>query len=69
MIGENLERGKTGMKTRAELSLVSLPDQSTKVPLTRAKIKGWVNWVFWGLRVYIAIMLILVIWGFVRGTL
>lgn len=36
-------------------------------PLTRAKVRGWVSWVFWGLRVYIAAMLVLVAIGFSRG--
>lgn len=36
-------------------------------PLERAQIKGWVSSVFWGLRVYILIMLVLVVIGFSRG--
>ena len=38
-------------------------------PLTRAPVKGWVKVVFWGLRVYIAAMLVLVLVGFARGVL
>ncbi|QRF24363.1 hypothetical protein FY534_12555 [Alicyclobacillus sp. TC] len=38
-------------------------------PLQRAKVKGWVNVVFWGLRIYILAMVVLVIIGFARGTL
>ncbi|WP_179123200.1 hypothetical protein [Ferroacidibacillus organovorans] len=36
-------------------------------PLERAQVKGWVSSVFWGLRVYILIMLVLVVIGFSRG--
>ena len=38
-------------------------------PLTRAPVKGWVKAVFWGLRVYIVAMLVLVLVGFARGAL
>ncbi len=38
-------------------------------PLERATVKGSVQVVFWGLRLYIAVMLILVIVGFARGTI
>ncbi|MDD2876896.1 MAG: hypothetical protein PHT60_04805 [Acidiphilium sp.] len=39
----------------------------TLAPLTRAPIRGWINVAFWGLRVYIVVMLVLVGIGFVRG--
>ena len=38
-------------------------------PLERAVVKGSVQVAFWGLRVYIVAMLILVIVGFARGTI
>lgn len=38
-------------------------------PLTRARPQGWVRWAFWLLRGYIALMLVIVVIGFVRGTL
>lgn len=37
------------------------------VPLTRAPVQGFVKAVFWGLRLYIAVMLVLVAIGFSRG--
>ncbi|MDI9260456.1 hypothetical protein [Alicyclobacillus sendaiensis] len=37
-------------------------------PLPRAQVKGWVKAVFWGLRVYIAIMLVLVVIGLAKGS-
>lgn len=39
----------------------------TPVPLTRAQVKGWIRWSFWGLRLYILVMLVLVVIGFMRG--
>ena len=36
-------------------------------PLRRAQPDGWVRWVFWGLRIYIVGMLVLVAIGFSRG--
>ncbi|MBU2717896.1 MULTISPECIES: hypothetical protein [Acidithiobacillus] len=36
-------------------------------PLTRAPIRGWIQVAFWGLRIYIAVMLIMVAIGFARG--
>jgi hypothetical protein len=38
-----------------------------KGPIPPAKPEGWVRWVFWGLRIYIAAMLVLVAIGFSRG--
>ncbi|WP_206832207.1 hypothetical protein [Alicyclobacillus fructus] len=37
-------------------------------PLPRAHVKGWVKAVFWGLRVYIALMLVLVVIGLAKGS-
>ena len=41
---------------------------ASHIPLTRAKVKGWVNVVFWGLRIYIALMLVLVVIGLLKGN-
>ncbi len=38
-------------------------------PLERAEARGWVAWAFWFLRVYVALMLIAVVVGFIRGRL
>lgn len=38
------------------------------VPLARAKVSGWIKVAFWGLRLYIAVMVLLVIVGFAHGT-
>ncbi|MCL8208436.1 MAG: hypothetical protein K6V97_10245 [Actinomycetia bacterium] len=43
------------------------PDLGPPAPLRRAQPEGWVRWVFWGLRVYIVGMLVLVAIGFARG--
>ncbi|MDA8272470.1 MAG: hypothetical protein M0Z72_01860 [Deltaproteobacteria bacterium] len=37
-----------------------------KIPLKRAKIRGWIKIAFWFLRIYILIMVIMVIIGFSR---
>ena len=37
-----------------------------KIPLKRAEIRGWIKIVFWFLRIYILIMVIMVIIGFSR---
>ncbi|HWA81136.1 MAG TPA: hypothetical protein VG848_12610 [Acetobacteraceae bacterium] len=37
-------------------------------PITRITLRPWQRAVFWGLRVYIAIMLIVMGWGFVHAT-
>ncbi len=42
-------------------------DYMQPVELTRAKLKGWVRIVFWGLRLYIVAMIVLVAIGFARG--
>lgn len=38
-------------------------------PLTRVQPSGWVTWAFWFLRAYIAVMLVMVVVGFLRGNL
>jgi hypothetical protein len=36
-------------------------------PLSRAPVQGPLKWAFWGLRLYIVVMLMLVAIGFTRG--
>jgi len=36
-------------------------------PLSRARVRGPLKWAFFGLRLYIAVMLLLVAIGFTRG--
>ena len=31
-------------------------------------LKAWQQWVFWGLRLYIVVMLMIVIWAFSHGV-
>lgn len=42
--------------------------QSQPVPLTRVTPRRSIRLVFWGLRIYIALMVVLVIIGFVHGV-
>ncbi len=51
------------------LSLVARTDRMAPVELTKAQVKGWVRVVFWGLRVYIVVMIVLVAIGFARGQI
>jgi len=44
-------------------------EPDTLAPLERAHVKGWVRATFWGLRLYIVLMIILVIVGFTRGSI
>lgn len=37
-------------------------------PLTRAPIRGWIQFAFWGLRIYIVAMLVIVVVGFIHGN-
>ena len=37
-------------------------------PLTRAPVRGWIQVAFWGLRIYIVVMLVMVAIGFARGS-
>ncbi len=37
-------------------------------PITRSKFKPWQQAVFWGLRLYIVAMLIVVFWAFWHGA-
>jgi len=50
------------------VDLMSGAPISPSEPLPRAQVKGWVKAVFWGLRVYIAIMLVLVVIGLAKGS-
>ena len=36
-------------------------------PLIRAPVQGWIQIAFWALRIYVALMLIIVAIGFARG--
>ena len=36
-------------------------------PLTCAPVRGWIRVSFWGLRIYIVVMLVMVAIGFARG--
>ena len=36
-------------------------------PLSRAPVRGWIQAAFWGLRIYIVVMLVMVATGFARG--
>ncbi|MCY0895391.1 MAG: hypothetical protein OWS03_03685 [Alicyclobacillaceae bacterium] len=47
----------------------ALMEDTPQVTLERAKVKGSVNVIFWGLRIYIVAMVVLVIIGFTRGTI
>lgn len=37
-------------------------------PVTRARFRPWQQVVFWGLRLYIVVMLIVVFWAFWHGA-
>ncbi len=41
--------------------------EETPVVLTRVTPSGFIRWAFWGLRIYIVAMLVLVGIGFSRG--
>lgn len=47
--------------------LQAAPETGALAPLVTVKPRGWVALVFWGLRIYIAVMLVLVVIGFSRG--
>jgi hypothetical protein len=36
-------------------------------PVRRVSLAGWQRMVFWGLRIYIVIMIVIVAWGFSRS--
>ncbi|MHB1626759.1 MAG: hypothetical protein ACYCVB_00080 [Bacilli bacterium] len=51
------------------LSLVARSDRTAPVELTKAQVNGWVRVAFWGLRVYIVVMIALVAVGFAHGRI
>lgn len=52
---------------RPALHVVDPSELEPPVPLTRIHPKGPVQIAFWGLRIYIMVMLVLVAIGFARG--
>jgi len=52
-----------------ERNLLKVVDESEETPvvLTRITPSGFIQWAFWGLRIYIVAMLVLVGIGFSRG--
>jgi hypothetical protein len=36
-------------------------------PVRRQQLKLWQQWVFWGLRIYVVIMCVIVLWAFTSG--
>ncbi len=36
-------------------------------PVHRQQLKLWQQWVFWGLRIYVVIMCVIVLWAFTSG--
>ncbi|WP_192847702.1 hypothetical protein [Sulfobacillus thermosulfidooxidans] len=52
---------------KTPLQVVPPMETEQPVKLTRIVPKGSIRLVFWGLRIYIVVMLILVIIGFSRG--
>ncbi|MHB1952301.1 MAG: hypothetical protein ACYCOU_01015 [Sulfobacillus sp.] len=55
------------MRTNTDPSLQVVETQETPVVLTRITPRRSIRVVFWGLRVYIGLMVALVIVGFLRG--
>jgi hypothetical protein len=48
-----------------------LNDEGWDVPLPpvhRQQLKPWQQWVFWGLRIYVVIMCVIVLWAFTLGV-
>ncbi len=37
-------------------------------PVHRIQLKPWQQWVFWGLRIYVAVMCVIVLWAFTAGV-
>jgi len=37
-------------------------------PVYRVQFKTWQQWVFWGLRIYVVIMCVIVLWAFTAGV-
>lgn len=55
-------------RVNENLQVVETGDPSTPVALTRITPGRTIRAVFWGLRVYIGLMMALVIVGFLRGV-
>ena len=36
-------------------------------PVQRQQLKPWQQWVFWGLRIYVVVMCVIVLWAFTGG--
>ncbi len=36
-------------------------------PVHRHQLKSWQQWVFWGLRIYVVVMCVVVLWAFTSG--
>jgi hypothetical protein len=37
-------------------------------PVHRVQLKAWQQWVFWGLRIYVVILCVIVLWAFTTGV-
>ncbi len=37
-------------------------------PVHRQQLEPWQQWVFWGLRIYVVIMCVIVLWAFTLGV-
>ena len=37
-------------------------------PVDRIQLKPWQQWVFWGLRIYVVVMCVIVLWAFTAGV-
>ncbi|MCY0881104.1 MAG: hypothetical protein OWS74_03835 [Firmicutes bacterium] len=55
------------MTTNTNEPIDQVKESLRPVPLTRGNVKGWIQWIFWGLRIYIVVMVVLVVIGFARG--
>ena len=38
------------------------------LPVHRVQLKPWQQWVFWGLRIYVVVMCVIVLWAFTAGV-
>lgn len=37
-------------------------------PVQRIQLRPWQQWVFWGLRIYVVVMCVIVLWAFTSGV-
>ena len=37
-------------------------------PVHRVQLTPWQQWVFWGLRIYVVVMCVIVLWAFTAGV-